>query len=48
MNMIVWQEFTKSGSITTKRKSFKSAAELERFTQRLFDKDNFYKIIAYC
>lgn len=46
MSEIVWQEFSKSGRITTKRKTFKTPEAADRFVTKLFEKDSFYKIIA--
>lgn len=45
-NEVVWMEFTKSGKLTQKRRGFKTAEAMERFIQKLFDKDSFYKILA--
>lgn len=47
MKEIAWQEFTKSGEIKTKRKSFQTEQAAERFVEKLTEKDNFYQIIAY-
>lgn len=46
MREIAWQEFSKSGRLVTKRKSFKTPEAAERFVERLFGKDNFYTILA--
>lgn len=46
MTEIVWQEFNKSGRIVTKRKGFKTTKAAERFLEKLYEKDNFYSIIA--
>lgn len=46
MNEIVWQEFNKSDRLVTKRKSFKNSEALEKFIEKLTEKDNFYTIIA--
>lgn len=45
---IVWQEFNKSDRLVTKRKSFKTAEALEKFIEKLTEKDNFYTILATC
>ena len=47
MNELAWQEYNKSGRIVTKRKTFKTDAAMERFIEKLVDKDNFYQILAY-
>ena len=46
MREIAWQEFNKSGKLVTKRKSFQTDAALERFVEKLFNKDNYYTILA--
>ena len=46
MKEVAWQEFNKSGRLVTKRKTFKTDAALERFIQKLFEKDNFYGVLA--
>lgn len=46
MKEIVWQEFNKSDRLVTKRKSFKSSEALEKFIEKLTEKDNFYTILA--
>lgn len=43
---IAWKEFTKSGRLTVKRKTFKTETAMERFIHKLFEKDGFYGIIA--
>lgn len=43
---VAWQEFNKSGRLVTKRKSFKTAEAMEKFIEKLFEKDNFYNILA--
>lgn len=45
MREIAWQEFTKSGRITTKRKTFKTEEALEKFITKVTEKDNFYTIL---
>lgn len=46
MREVAWQEFNKSDKLVTKRKSFKTDAEMEKFIERLFEKDNFCTILA--
>lgn len=46
MREIAWQEFTKSGEITTKRKTFKTEEALQRFIEKITEKDSFYTILA--
>ena len=46
MKEIMWQEFNKSDKLVTKRKSFKSSEALEKFIEKLTEKDNFYTILA--
>ena len=45
MKEIVWQEFNKSDRLVTKRKSFKSGEAMEKFIEKLTEKDNFYTIL---
>ena len=44
MAEIVWQEIKKSGEIVEKRRTFKTEKALEKFIDKLVDKDNFYNI----
>lgn len=46
MREITWQEFNKSDRLVTKRKSFKTDEALEKFIEKLTEKDNFYTILA--
>lgn len=46
MKEIAWQEFNKSDRIVTKRKSFKTEEAMEKFIEKLTEKDNFYTILA--
>lgn len=46
MKEIVWQEFNKSDRLVTKRKSFKTSEALEKFIEKITEKDNFYSILA--
>lgn len=43
---VAWQEFTKSGRLVTRSKSFSSERAMSRFIEKLFVKDGFYQIIA--
>ena len=44
---LAWQEITKSGKITTKRKSFATYAAMEKFIDKVSEKDSFYQILGY-
>lgn len=44
---IAWKEFTKSGRIVIKSKSFDNEVKMNIFIERLFGKENFYEMIAY-
>ncbi len=46
MSEVMWQEFSKSDKLVTKRKSFKTAEAMQCFIEMLFQKDNFYTILA--
>lgn len=46
MREIAWQEFNKSDKLVTKRKSFKTDQALEKFIEKLMEKDNFYTVLA--
>ncbi len=46
MKEIVWQEFNKSDRIVTKRKSFKTEEAMQKFIEKVIEKDNFYTILA--
>lgn len=46
MSEVMWQEINKNDKIVTKRKEFKTTEAMERFIKKLFEKDNFYKILA--
>ncbi len=46
MKELVWQEFNKSDRIVTKRKSFKTEEAMQKFVEKLTEKDNFYTILA--
>lgn len=47
MYEIIWQEFNRKAAIVTKRKSFRTEAAMERFIDKLHDKENFWQIIGY-
>ena len=46
MKEIVWQEFNKSDRIVTKRKSFKTEEAMQKYIEKVIEKDNFYTILA--
>ena len=46
MKEIVWQEFNKSDRIVTKRKRFKTEEAMQKFIEKVIEKDNFYTILA--
>lgn len=46
MYEVAWQEISKSGKVLTKRKSFQTQKALEKFIEKLYDKDSFYGILA--
>ena len=43
---VAWMEFNKKNEIVTKRKSFSTEKALNRFIEKLFEKDNLYQIIG--
>lgn len=43
---IAWKEISKTERIVVKRKAFSTEAAMNRFVEKLFDKDNFLGIIA--
>lgn len=43
---VMWQEFNKSDRLVTKRKSFKTTEAMEKFIEKVSEKDNFYTILA--
>lgn len=47
MYEVAWQEFSKSGAIQSKRRSFKTEAAMEAFIQKLFEKDNFFQLLGF-
>lgn len=46
MKEIAWQEFNKNGKLVTKRKNFNTAETMEKYIEKLLEKDNFHTIIA--
>lgn len=46
MKEIMWQEFNKSDRLVTKRKTFKTEKAMQKFIERLVEKENFYTILA--
>lgn len=46
MYEVAWQEINKQDRIVTKRKEFKTAEAMQRFIEKLFEKDNFYCILG--
>ena len=41
---LAWEEFNRNNELVSKYKKFKSQRALERFIEKLAEKDNFYKI----
>lgn len=46
MSEVMWQEINKNDKIVTKRKEFKTAEAMQKFIEKLFEKDSFYRILA--
>ena len=46
MYEVCWQEIKATGLIVTKRKAFKTEKALNKFIEKLFDNDRFYRILA--
>lgn len=46
MYEVAWQEFNKSDRLVTKRKTFKTAEAMQKFIEKISEKDNFYTILA--
>ena len=44
---VAWLEFNRKDQVVTKRKAFKTEAAMDKFIDKLNDKDNFYQIIGY-
>lgn len=47
MYEVAWMEFSKAGAVVRRRKEFKTKAAMERFIEKLFEKDSFYKLLGY-
>ena len=47
MYEVAWEEFNRQNQIISKRKSFKTAAARDSFTDKLVEKNNFYRIVGY-
>lgn len=43
-----WQEFDRNDRIVTKEKVFRSNEALDKFIDKIVEKDNFYQIVAHC
>lgn len=46
MKEVVWQEIGKNDRIVTKRKAFKTEAAMEKFIEKLSEKDSFLCVLA--
>lgn len=46
MYEVVYQEIDKRGKIATKRKTFKTESAMQKFIEKLREKDSFYAILA--
>ena len=44
---VMWQEFNRKDQVVTKRKEFRTEAAMDKFINKLHDKDNFWQIIGY-
>lgn len=44
---IAWKEIDRKMMSVTKRKAFKTEAAMNRFIEKLFEKDNFQMILGY-
>ena len=44
---VVWQEFNRRDAVVTKRKAFRTEAALDKFIDKLHEKDNFWQVLAY-
>lgn len=42
----MWQEFNKSDRLVTKRKTFKTDEAMQKFIEKVVEKENFYTILA--
>ena len=46
MKELMWQEFNKSDRLVTKRKTFKTDEAMQKFIEKLIEKENFYTMLA--
>lgn len=46
MKELMWQEFNKSDRLVTKRKTFKTDEAMQKFIEKVVEKENFYTILA--
>lgn len=46
MKELMWQEFNKSDRLVTKRKTFKTDEDMQKFIEKLIEKENFYIMLA--
>lgn len=46
MKELMWQEFNKSDRLITKRKTFKTDEAMQKFIEKLIEKENFYTMLA--
>ena len=46
MHEVTWNEINRKDQIVAKRKSFKTSKAMEKFIEKLVEKDNFYGILA--
>lgn len=44
---IAWQEFNRKCEVVTKRRTFRSEAALDKFIDKLHEKENFWQILGY-
>ena len=44
---VKWSEFNRKGELVTKQKEFRTEKEMDKFTTKLQDKDNFVRFEAY-
>ena len=44
---VAWQEFNRKDQVVAKRKAFQTKAAMNKFIDKLCDKDNFYQILGY-
>jgi len=42
-----WREFNRTGMAITKQKSFDTELQLDRFMDKLVERDNFFEIVAF-